>query len=117
VIASIIAVAFGVIFWAWNLLWSATEGAFLFFPPAQTLLYGRLADAAGAERADHPEAGRVALHRDARRAHLGAARQPVGRHRHPAGSGARASAPSWFARCATARFKLPAALLAGALTG
>jgi energy-coupling factor transport system substrate-specific component len=40
VIASIIAVAFGVIFWAWNLLWSATQGAFLFFPPAQTLLYG-----------------------------------------------------------------------------
>ena len=40
VIASIIAVAFGVIFWAWNLLWSATQGAFAFFPPAQTLLYG-----------------------------------------------------------------------------
>ena len=40
VIASIIAVAFGVIFWAWNLLWGATQGAFAFFPPAQTLLYG-----------------------------------------------------------------------------
>jgi energy-coupling factor transport system substrate-specific component len=40
VIASIIAVAFGVIFWAWNLLWSATSGAFGFFPPAQTLIYG-----------------------------------------------------------------------------
>jgi energy-coupling factor transport system substrate-specific component len=40
VIASIIAVAFGVIFWAWNLLWSATQGAFTFFPPAQTVLYG-----------------------------------------------------------------------------
>jgi energy-coupling factor transport system permease protein len=40
VIASIIAVAFGVIFWAWNLLWGATQGAFTFFPPAQTLLYG-----------------------------------------------------------------------------
>ncbi len=40
VIASIIAVAFGVIFWAWNLLWGATQGAFSFFPPAQTLLYG-----------------------------------------------------------------------------
>jgi energy-coupling factor transport system permease protein len=40
VIASIIAVAFGVIFWAWNLLWSATQGAFAFFPPAQTLIYG-----------------------------------------------------------------------------
>jgi energy-coupling factor transport system substrate-specific component len=40
VIASIIAVAFGVIFWAWNFVWSATETAFAFFPPAQTLLYG-----------------------------------------------------------------------------
>ncbi len=40
VIASIIAVTFGVIFWAWNLVWGATEGAFAFFPPAQTLLYG-----------------------------------------------------------------------------
>jgi energy-coupling factor transport system substrate-specific component len=40
VIASIIAVASGVIFWAWNIVWGATEGAFAFFPPAQTLLYG-----------------------------------------------------------------------------
>jgi energy-coupling factor transport system substrate-specific component len=40
VIASVIAVAFGVIFWAWNLVWSATEAAFAFFPPAQTILYG-----------------------------------------------------------------------------
>ena len=28
VIASIIAVAFGVIFWAWNALWGATTAAF-----------------------------------------------------------------------------------------
>ncbi|MFG1609335.1 ECF transporter S component [Actinoplanes sp. NPDC049265] len=40
VIAAVIAVAFGVIFWAWNILWGATGGAFAFFPPAQTLLYG-----------------------------------------------------------------------------
>ncbi|RZU52626.1 energy-coupling factor transport system substrate-specific component [Krasilnikovia cinnamomea] len=40
VIASVIAVAFGVVFWAWNLLWAATSGAFAFFPPAQALLYG-----------------------------------------------------------------------------
>jgi energy-coupling factor transport system substrate-specific component len=40
IVASIIAVTFGVIFWAWNLVWSATEGAFAFFPPAQALLYG-----------------------------------------------------------------------------
>ncbi|WBB66957.1 ECF transporter S component [Micromonospora sp. WMMD812] len=40
VVASVIAVAFGVIFWAWGLVWSATEAAFAFFPPAQTLIYG-----------------------------------------------------------------------------
>lgn len=40
VIAAIIAVTFGVIFWAWNIVWNAAEGAFAFFPPAQTLLYG-----------------------------------------------------------------------------
>ncbi|WP_422773731.1 ECF transporter S component [Plantactinospora sp. WMMC1484] len=40
VVASVIAVAFGVIFWAWNVVWSATEGAFAFFPPAQAVIYG-----------------------------------------------------------------------------
>lgn len=40
VVASVIAVAFGVVFWAWNYVWSASEGAFAFFPPAQTVLYG-----------------------------------------------------------------------------
>lgn len=40
VTASVIAVTFGVVFWAWNFVWSATEGLFAFFPPAQTLLYG-----------------------------------------------------------------------------
>ncbi|BBH66601.1 ABC transporter permease [Actinoplanes sp. OR16] len=40
VIASVIAVAFGVIFWAWGTVWSVTEGAFTFFPPAQAILYG-----------------------------------------------------------------------------
>jgi energy-coupling factor transport system substrate-specific component len=40
VVASVIAVAFGVVFWAWNLLWSATEAAFTFYPPAQSVLYG-----------------------------------------------------------------------------
>jgi energy-coupling factor transport system permease protein len=39
-VASVIAVAFGVVFWAWNLLWAATEPAFTFFKPAQALLYG-----------------------------------------------------------------------------
>jgi energy-coupling factor transport system substrate-specific component len=40
IIASVIAVASGVVFWAWNYVWSATESAFAFFPPAQTVLYG-----------------------------------------------------------------------------
>ncbi len=40
VVASVIAVAFGVVFWAWNLLWGATGAAFGFFPPAQALMYG-----------------------------------------------------------------------------
>ncbi|MEV1147446.1 ECF transporter S component [Micromonospora sp. NPDC049799] len=40
VVASVLAVAFGVIFWAWNFVWAATEGAFAFFPPAQSVIYG-----------------------------------------------------------------------------
>jgi energy-coupling factor transport system substrate-specific component len=33
-------VAFGVVFWAWNLLWAATGTAFAAFPPAQAFMYG-----------------------------------------------------------------------------
>lgn len=40
VVASVIAVAFGVVFWAWNYVWSATDPLFAFFPPAQTIIYG-----------------------------------------------------------------------------
>jgi energy-coupling factor transport system substrate-specific component len=40
VVASVVAVAFGVVFWAWNLLWTATGPAFTFFPPAQAVIYG-----------------------------------------------------------------------------
>lgn len=41
VVASIIAVAFGVIFWAWNLLWVGPFAtAFNFFPPAAALVNG-----------------------------------------------------------------------------
>ena len=40
IVTSAIAVAFGVVFWAWNTLWSATSGAFTAFPPAQAVLYG-----------------------------------------------------------------------------
>ena len=40
VVASSIAVAFGVVFWAWNNLWAATGGLFSWFAPAQALFYG-----------------------------------------------------------------------------
>lgn len=40
VITAIIAVTFGVVFWAWNLLWAAAGPAFLAFPPAQAFMYG-----------------------------------------------------------------------------
>lgn len=40
VVCAAIAVAFGVVFWAWNLVWAAASPAFLAFPPSQYLLYG-----------------------------------------------------------------------------
>ncbi|MDQ4040076.1 MAG: ECF transporter S component [Actinomycetota bacterium] len=40
VITAVIGVTFGVVFWAWNLLWSATGPAFVAFPPAQAVMYG-----------------------------------------------------------------------------
>jgi energy-coupling factor transport system substrate-specific component len=40
VVASVLAVAIGVVFWAWGLLWNAVGGAFTAFPPAQTFMYG-----------------------------------------------------------------------------
>ena len=40
VVAAAIAVAFGVVFWAWNAVWAATGPAFTFLPVAQYLLYG-----------------------------------------------------------------------------
>ncbi len=40
VITAVIGVAFGVVFWAWNLLWTATGPAFVAFPPAQAFMYG-----------------------------------------------------------------------------
>ncbi|MEV0650850.1 ECF transporter S component [Phytomonospora sp. NPDC050363] len=40
VVAAVLAVAFGVVFQVANGLWSVTEGAFKFFPPAQAVLYG-----------------------------------------------------------------------------
>ncbi|GIJ78457.1 energy-coupling factor transport system substrate-specific component [Micromonospora phaseoli] len=40
VVAAVIAVGFGVIFWAWGLLWRAADPAFAFFPASQALMYG-----------------------------------------------------------------------------
>lgn len=40
VVTAAIAVAFGVVYWAWGLLWNAAGAAFAFFPPAQNLLDG-----------------------------------------------------------------------------
>ena len=40
VVTAVLGVAFGVVFWAWNLLWAATGAAFTAFPPAQALMYG-----------------------------------------------------------------------------
>ena len=40
IVASSIAVAFGVVFWAWGTLWNATSAAFAGFPPAQGFMYG-----------------------------------------------------------------------------
>ncbi len=40
VVASVLGVAFGVVFWAWNILWNATTATFAGFPPSQALLYG-----------------------------------------------------------------------------
>jgi energy-coupling factor transport system substrate-specific component len=40
VVTAVIAVAFGVVFWAWNALWAATSPAFVALPPAQYLISG-----------------------------------------------------------------------------
>ncbi len=40
VTAATIAVAFGVVFWAWSLLWATASPAFVAFPPAQGFMYG-----------------------------------------------------------------------------
>jgi len=40
VVAAVLGVAFGVVFWAWNTLWNGLEGAFAGFPPGRAFLYG-----------------------------------------------------------------------------
>jgi energy-coupling factor transport system substrate-specific component len=40
VVAAVLAVAFGVVFQVWNLVWAATGPAFVAFPPLQGFMYG-----------------------------------------------------------------------------
>jgi len=40
VVAAAIAIAFGVVFWAWNQVWAAATPAFVAAPAAQNILYG-----------------------------------------------------------------------------
>ncbi|TMC78105.1 MAG: hypothetical protein E6J15_03175 [Chloroflexi bacterium] len=40
VVAAAIAIAFGVVFWAWNQVWAAATPVFVAVPPAQNILYG-----------------------------------------------------------------------------
>ncbi|MGH2472967.1 MAG: ECF transporter S component [Candidatus Limnocylindria bacterium] len=40
VVAAALAVAFGVVFWAWNAVWEATRPIFIAAPPAQYLISG-----------------------------------------------------------------------------
>ena len=40
VVTAAIAVAFGVVFWAWNFVWAAAGPMFVALPPAQNVLYG-----------------------------------------------------------------------------
>jgi energy-coupling factor transport system substrate-specific component len=40
VVTAVLGVAFGVVFWAWSLLYSAFSPAFAAFPPGQAVMYG-----------------------------------------------------------------------------
>ena len=40
VVTAAIAVAFGVVFWAWNFVWATAGPMFVAVPPAQNILYG-----------------------------------------------------------------------------
>jgi len=40
VVAAVVAVAFGVVFWAWGFLWTASAPAFAAFPPLQYVISG-----------------------------------------------------------------------------
>ncbi|CAM3147992.1 ECF transporter S component [Stackebrandtia soli] len=40
VVAAVLAVAFGVIFWAWNFVWEGASAALAFYPPLKAIVYG-----------------------------------------------------------------------------
>jgi energy-coupling factor transport system permease protein len=40
VVTAVLGVAFGIVFWAWGLLWAALDAAFTAFPPGQAVMYG-----------------------------------------------------------------------------
>jgi energy-coupling factor transport system permease protein len=40
IVCAVIGVAFGVVFWAWNVLWATLGPAFAAFPPLQAFMYG-----------------------------------------------------------------------------
>jgi energy-coupling factor transport system substrate-specific component len=40
VVTAVLGAAFGVVFWAWGLLWNSTGPAFAAFPPGQAFMYG-----------------------------------------------------------------------------
>jgi energy-coupling factor transport system permease protein len=40
VVAAVLAVAFGVVFQVWNIIWQGGEGPFAFYRPAEALIYG-----------------------------------------------------------------------------
>ncbi len=117
VIASIIAVAFGVVFWAWNIVWTATESAFTFFPPAQAVLYGvwLMPAVLGGLIIRKPGA---ALYTETVAAVISALLGAKwGATVIPQGIVQGLGAELAFAALRYRSFKLPAALLAGALTG
>ncbi|WP_304453625.1 ECF transporter S component [Nocardiopsis sp. YSL2] len=40
VVAAVIGVGIGVVFWAWGILWTITAPLFVLFPPGQAVIYG-----------------------------------------------------------------------------
>ncbi|WP_116452148.1 ECF transporter S component [Blastococcus litoris] len=40
VVTAVLGVAFGIVFWAWGLLWAALDAPFTAFPPGQAVMYG-----------------------------------------------------------------------------